>query len=371
MKAARNRLAGALSITVKRNSQGGPAAVASGSTSPGGGAASAEVEGADRTRQKITPMTEAEVLNRYKLGGQVMESTNTGMEIIYATRLVDNVQVVIKTRKRDSFKSQQQELEWRTTTEYQLNMPKIVTLCQFFEVLVTRKMYYVIMEKVEGRDLFEQMARERPSQVEAREIVRQILDALRVMHTSGRIHKDLKIENVMVSMNPMKSSSGDELLGDESSSPVCAKLIDFDTVQDWEPSSPKSKDVLGTDGYIAPEAYSGEYSPASDIYAVGVIMYKLLTKKFPSPRELFDDKPGENYVGSAAMTRIKERLRTEKINFLLHPLDTMGDARDLLAKMLAFEMCDRPSADECLRHTWFQTADDILSPKVTKTRSPW
>lgn len=359
MKAARTRLAGALSISVKRGSTG--------ATSPGG---SESVGLGPGDKLKIQPMTEAEVLSRYKLGGQVMESTNTGMDIIYATRLADNVGVVMKTRKRDSFKSQAQELEWRTTTEYQLNMPKIGTLCQFFEVLVTRKMYYVVMEKVEGRDLFEQMARERPSQVESREIVRQILDALKVMHTSGRIHKDIKIENVMVNMNPMLGGRPTEA-SEEPRSPVSAKLIDFDTCQDWEPSSPKAKDVLGTDGYIAPEAYSGEYSPASDVYAAGVIMYKLLTKRFPSSRELFDDKPGENYVGSPAMIRIKERLRTEPMNFMLPPFDTAGDARDLVQKMLSFEIERRPSAEECLAHAWFQTADDILSPKIKKGKNPW
>merc|ERR1719436_2017414 len=114
----------------------------------------------------------------------------------------------------------------------------------------------------------------------------------------------------MVDMNPKAPRSS---IGGDPTSPVSAKIIDFDTVQDWEPSSPKAKDVLGTDGYIAPEAYAGDYSPASDIYCVGVIMYKLLTRKFPSNPEIFDDKPGENWVGSPAMKRIRERLRTEKM----------------------------------------------------------
>merc|ERR1719409_2408831 len=134
----------------------------------------------------------------------------------------------------------------------------------------------------------------------------------------------------MVDMNPKvprsRSSGGSPSNSTQPAdecpvSPVSAKIIDFDTVQDWEPSSPKTKDVLGTDGYIAPEAYSGDYSPASDIYAVGVIMYKLLTRKFPSKAEIFDDQPGENYVGSPAMKRIKERLRKEQIDFTLPPLD--------------------------------------------------
>merc|ERR1719245_2288913 len=141
-------------------------------------------------------------------------------------------------------------------------------------------------------------------------------------------------------------------------SSVSAKLIDFDTVQNWEPISPASKDVLGTDGYIAPEAYAGNYSPASDIYCVGVIMYKLLTGKFPSRHDIFDDKPGENFVGSPAMRRIQERLRKEKIDFKRPPLDTCIHATDLVKMILAFDPNDRPSAADALHHEWFSMSWD-------------
>eukprot|EP00435_Cladocopium_sp_Y103_P054433 s345_g17.t1 len=138
-------------------------------------------------------------------------------------------------------------------------------------------------------------------------------------HASGRIHKDLKAENVMVDLPAAESPKGranrkERLMdGGDAQSPASVKLIDFDTVEDWEPTSPKAKDVLGTDGYIAPEAYLGDYSPASDIYSIGVVMYKLLTGRFPSREDIFDDKPGENWVGSPAMKRIHERLKTEKL----------------------------------------------------------
>merc|ERR1711937_427254 len=120
---------------------------------------------------------------------------------------------------------------------------------------------------------------------------------------------------------------------------------------------------------IAPEAYGGDYSPASDIYAVGVIMYKLLTRKFPSRSDIFDDQPGENYVGSPAMKRIKERLRKEQINFTLPPLDRCPDARELVESMLKFDPEVRPSAADALKHRWFQLEPEVLSPKVTGTRS--
>eukprot|EP00928_Gymnodinium_smaydae_P049521 TRINITY_DN33246_c0_g1_i1.p1 TRINITY_DN33246_c0_g1~~TRINITY_DN33246_c0_g1_i1.p1 ORF type:complete len:345 (-),score=56.66 TRINITY_DN33246_c0_g1_i1:178-1212(-) len=317
--------------------------------------------------KSIKETTESEVARLYKLHGHVMESTNAGMDVLYGTRLSDNHSVVIKTRaKPRSFKSAQEEREWRNSTTYQLNMPKVPTICELYEVLETNQKYYIVMEKVEGKDLFETMAEEKLSPGDSREIVKQILDALIALHNDGRIHKDIKIENVMVDIDSPKFSKSTRRMsrGSTGSTPIAAspkpadtpgevKLIDFDTVQDWEPMSPKAKDVLGTDGYIAPEAYTGDYSPASDLYAVGVILYKLLTGKFPSRPEIFDDGPGENWVGSPAMKRIKERLRTEQMNFTLPPLDRIPEAADLCAKLLSYEAADRPTAEQARHHDFF------------------
>jgi len=319
-------------------------------------------------RRGIRVMTEAQFAKLYRLGGQVMESTNTGMQVLFATRESDGLEVVVKVRNRGkSFKGASEERDWRLTTEVQLKMPKIETVCEFYDVVETKENYYVVMEKVSGRDLFEQLAAERMRQADAREVVYQVLCALKGFHAAGRIHKDLKLENVMVDMNSPEVSHSPGFFN--SSSPSCsspgAKLIDFDTVQDWEPSSPKSKDVLGTDGYIAPEAYSGEYSPASDIYCVGVIMYKLLTRKFPSRLDIFDDRPGENWVGSPAMRRIQERLRHQKIDFQRAPLDKCPLAADICSKMLFLDPTARPSAEEALRHAWFSLPQEQLSPRET------
>eukprot|EP00929_Paragymnodinium_shiwhaense_P020687 TRINITY_DN13700_c0_g1_i1.p1 TRINITY_DN13700_c0_g1~~TRINITY_DN13700_c0_g1_i1.p1 ORF type:complete len:466 (+),score=131.77 TRINITY_DN13700_c0_g1_i1:108-1505(+) len=430
---------------------------------------------------RIQEMREADVAKKYKLGEMVMESTNRGMDVIFAERRKDGTQVVIKTRlKSCSFSSLKQEREWRMSMEQQLNMPRVESLCQLFEVLETPVKYYIVMEKVPGRDIFEQMCLGRPKMVDSREIVRQILVALAALHASGRIHKDLKIENVVVDMegnmdkvgksqsytlqdmspkspkprkggdkttsllpamglvgraafwdsekggatpssstnqgqaSPMKSptsmvqkmqqtpknfssllrerynqdkelqspmtapitrpkeswsiasteeptsSDGISDGGDEFSpvSPVASKIIDFDTVQEWEPHSPKPEDVVGTDGYIAPEAYLGFYSPASDIYAAGVIMYKLLTGKFPSRKQIFDDKPGENWVGSPAMKRIHDKLKNEKMDFKLHPLDKCPEAADLARGMMLFDAAARPSADQALKHPWFKMSHE-------------
>jgi len=344
MKAVRERMRKSLSIKTTKVAAG----------PPGG-------------RKIIRPVAEADFARCYQLCGEVMESTNAGMHVLFAIRLADKQEVVIKVRQKSkSFKSATEEREWRCTTECLLNMPKVDTICEFLEVLETKEHYYVVMEKVDGKDLFEQMSAEHIKQVDAREIVRQILDALNTMHKIGRIHKDLKLENVMVDMeSPMKKETMIAARLEGSESPATVKLIDFDTCQAWEPTSPKAKDVLGTDGYIAPEAYAGEYSPASDIYCVGVIMYKLLTRRFPLRADIFDDQPGENWVGSPAMMRIQERLRTERIDFERPPLNRLPEAADLCSQMLRFDANERPSAEEGLMHPWFHIPADMMSPPAS------
>merc|ERR1719235_849526 len=75
------------------------------------------------------------------------------------------------------------------------------------------------------------------------------------------------------------------------SSPGSLKLIDFDTCQSMDPtaegSTAATNHVVGTMGYIAPEALKGEYSVASDLWSVGVILYILMTGEFPFDEDLY------------------------------------------------------------------------------------
>ena len=99
---------------------------------------------------------------------------------------------------------------------------------------------------------------------EARDIARQLCEALWVLHSMGAVHRDIKPENVL-------------LRGSE------AVLIDFDAARFFRPGRDEDTQVLGTTGYAAPEQYGLAQSDArADIYSLGVLLNVMLTRRHPS-----------------------------------------------------------------------------------------
>mmetsp|Transcript_46410 Transcript_46410/g.122595 ORF Transcript_46410/g.122595 Transcript_46410/m.122595 type:complete len:479 (-) Transcript_46410:225-1661(-) len=313
----------------------------------------------------------------YALGRQVMPSCHRGMEIVFAKSVATGKEVVVKIRHKDqSFSGEGSESEWRESTEFVMNLPSCNGIAQIYEVLEDDKGYYVVMEKVVGHDLFEILRMQGLlPMAEVREVLRQLLTAVGVMHEKGAIHKDLKLENVMFVRSPTDlkgcglpcSPTNPNGCSSLPSSPFCVKLIDFDTVEEHLPATPKTaKDVMGTDQYIAQEAYSGQYGFASDIFAVGVIGYKLMTGEFPFRKDLFNDEAGENYVGHPKMKEIRNKLREFKIDWSHKNFVKEPEGLALMRGMLAVSDRHRPSAEEALAHAFLA----IVSSRVPGTQLP-
>jgi serine/threonine protein kinase len=311
---------------------------------------STKKESKSKERRKIRVVEKFTEL--FTVGKEVMPSSHNGMSIIFATRKSDKEEVVVKVRARaSSFCDKGEEREWRASMEFMLNLPPTEGLAKLYEVLEDSKGYYVIMEKVPGQDLFETVTGKGLLPVgEVKEVLRQLLKALQELHSRNCIHKDLKLENIMFDRSPSwnaKTSYEEE----EMHSPVQVKLIDFDTLESVTPATPKrAKDVLGTDQYISQEAYDGHYSAASDIFAAGVIGYRLLTSRFPFRSDMFNDEAGENWVGSPKMKEIRQKLCNYKIDWNQRVFSVEPHAKDLLKAMLANSETQRPSAEEALQH---------------------
>ncbi|MGI8572390.1 MAG: Stk1 family PASTA domain-containing Ser/Thr kinase [Solirubrobacteraceae bacterium] len=125
--------------------------------------------------------------------------------------------------------------------------------------------YFIAMEYLPGRSLKQLIRQEAPiDPVRAIDIAIQILKAARFAHRRGVIHRDLKPHNVIV---------------DDSDH---AKVTDFGIARAGASDMTETGSIMGTAQYLSPEQAQGHaVSAASDLYAIGVVLYELLTGRVP------------------------------------------------------------------------------------------
>lgn len=143
--------------------------------------------------------------------------------------------------------------------------------------------YFLVLEYVEGTSLRDALESGPLTSSRALRIARQIAFALERAHDTGIVHRDLKPENVMLVRRPEE--------------PDFVKVLDFGIAKVLELGAGVTEGVprgnagqpltrlgtvLGTPEYMAPEQAMGEaITPAADLYAVGVILYEMLTGLHP------------------------------------------------------------------------------------------
>jgi len=327
---------------------------AGGASAPGQGSRGA----APRRRIRLLNSFDDE----YVIGKEVMPSTHSYMEVRFATRKCDGAQAVVKLRfKPKCFRNREDEKSWRFNTEFLLNVPETLGVARLLDVIEDDKAFYVVMERVGGSDLYETLEQEGAvTPAAAQEVLRQLLSSVAFLHRHNAVHKDLKLENVML----------DSFNGTKSVPPSAVKVIDFDTLEEWTPAVSRAKDVVGTDQYIAQEAYAGKYSPLSDVFSIGVIAYRLLTGKFPFHDDMFDDEAGENWVGSPKMVQIRKRLKAARVDFSQQVFRDSPQACDLVMRMLASCESHRPSAAVALSHAWLQEDSSGSSSALRSALGP-
>ncbi len=137
---------------------------------------------------------------------------------------------------------------------------------------------FLVMEYLEGESLADMLDRVGPLSVEAAcGVMEPALLALSAAHAKGIVHRDLKPDNIFVAH--------------KEGAPPKVKLIDFgiSKVADGAEKLTRTGSVMGTPAYMAPEQARGDAAldHRADVYAMGVILYELLTGALPFPGDTF------------------------------------------------------------------------------------
>jgi putative nucleotidyltransferase with HDIG domain len=153
--------------------------------------------------------------------------------------------------------------------------PNIVEITDFGQIAGR---YYIMMELLEGETLEERLERSpRMPEDAARHIARQISAALAAAHKLGVVHRDLKPENIYVQQRPGQ--------------PDFVKVLDFGIAKLMGSARPATGTMpgtlLGTPHYMSPEQCQGAEAldHRSDVYSLGVILYRMLTGELPFDSE--------------------------------------------------------------------------------------
>jgi serine/threonine protein kinase len=149
-----------------------------------------------------------------------------------------------------------------------LSHPNIVQFVNFFEEC---DRYFLVMEFVDGETLDDLLERRPLSLKEALGIAKGVLAALDYAHALAQpvIHRDIKPANIML------SNDGRVVVADFG----IAKAVGRERLT-------RTQGVVGTYEYMSPEQVRGEeVSPATDIYAFGITLYKMLTGVVPFPQQ--------------------------------------------------------------------------------------
>eukprot|EP00041_Stephanoeca_diplocostata_P026932 m.734161 g.734161 ORF g.734161 m.734161 type:complete len:506 (+) comp23079_c0_seq2:561-2078(+) len=228
-----------------------------------------------------------------------------------------------KGLNRESSQRVMRELEtWRRLQH--------VNIVRLHEVYDTPSSYSFVGDLCERGDLLEYINEHGYfNEAEARPLFKQLVAAVEYCHKSGVVHRDLKLENVLLDRN------------------FNIKIADFGFADFFDTSlTTRMTEWCGSPPYAAPEIFTGQpyYGPEIDVWSMGVVLYALVTGALPFQAPNFDD------------------LTSLVVNGVFSVPFYLSEACiDLLHKMICVDPEQRISLDGMQRHPWANGADAMTA----------
>lgn len=209
--------------------------------------------------------------------------------------------------------------------------PHIVPLVDAYE---EGDWFLLVLELMGGGDLYTVLTTRQPPRLqecEAAFVLRQLAGGLSFLHSQGVIHRDLKLENVLVAS---ERKVGDAVFYD-------VRITDFGLSKALGSGRSEALSTVGTQPYVAPEVMKTDaYDFGADVWCLGVLLYVLLAGQFPFERMVEDQ---------ALLDILPARLMVSET------------AKALLRGLLQLEPSKRFTVEELGQHAWLQQ-EDVLRP---------
>jgi pSer/pThr/pTyr-binding forkhead associated (FHA) protein len=314
---------------------------ATSTTAPVGGTAAASLASSSAPRELTGSVTGSRLVTeqwvqerwdaRVVLGSGNFSEVRLGVQIRdsakRAVKVIDKKKFLQFQNKRESHLSLTSEANVLTGLDH----PGIVKAYDWFE---TEQSLYLVMELLEGGDLLQCIVEGGCfAENRARQLFRQLCEAIAYLHEKDIVHRDLKPENILLTSKDRDT--------------MCLKLADFGLAR----KNMKSRDCrtfCGTPHYFAPEVIntfrfrdesdSTGYGKPCDMWSLGVILYILLSGIPP-----FEDDD------------LYKQILEGKYEFDVSEWTSVTpEAKELVKKLMTVNPKDRLTIHQALEHKWFR-----------------
>lgn len=202
-----------------------------------------------------------------------------------------------------------------------LDHPNIVRVYEMFE---SKRAIFLIMEYCYGGDLYSRVPF--TNEYSVAKIMTKLLSAVAYLHKNKIIHRDIKMENIML----------------ESDKPDAeVKLIDFGLSQSYVIQSAPLSDIVGTAYSMSPQVIRKQYTAKADLWACGVVAFILLSNKWP-----FDGTTNKEITTKIMKYDWNKDFEGEEWKGI------SSEAKSFVTHLLAFEEDKRWDAPQALRSKW-------------------
>ncbi|KAF0038669.1 hormonally up-regulated neu tumor-associated kinase homolog A [Scophthalmus maximus] len=258
-----------------------------------------------------------------KLGEGSFAKVREGLHAMTGEKVA--VKVIDKRKaKKDSYVTKNLRREGHI--QQMIRHPNIT---QLLDILETENSYYLVMELCPGGNLMNRIYdKKRLDERETQKYIRQLVLAVEHLHRAGVVHRDLKIENLLL-------DEQDNIKLIDFGLSNCAGILGY--------SDPFSTQC-GSPAYAAPELLSRKkYGPKVDVWSIGVNMYAMLTGTLPFTVEPF------------SLRALHQKMVDKEMNPLPPSLSTAAIC--LLKKLLEPDPNKRPNIHQVMADSWLQLAN--------------